>query len=42
MRLDRVYVAKMMYGVYDLVAQGRFAPVTTVLAVVTGPPGPQA
>jgi 1-aminocyclopropane-1-carboxylate deaminase len=37
LRLDWVYVAKMMYGVYDLVAQGRFAEGTTIVAVVTGP-----
>jgi 1-aminocyclopropane-1-carboxylate deaminase len=42
LRLDRIYVAKMMYGVYDLVARGRFATGTTIVAVVTGPPGPEA
>lgn len=36
-RLDWVYVAKMMFGVYDLVAQGRFATGATLVAVVTGP-----
>jgi 1-aminocyclopropane-1-carboxylate deaminase len=41
-RLDWVYVAKMMCGLFDLVAQGRFAAGTTILAVVTGPPGPEA
>lgn len=42
LRLDRIYVAKMMYGVYDLVAQDRFAMGTTIVAVITGPPGPEA
>jgi 1-aminocyclopropane-1-carboxylate deaminase len=42
LRLDRIYVAKMMYGVYDLVARGRFATGTKIVAVVTGPPGPEA
>lgn len=37
LRLDWVYVAKMMFGVYDLVAQGRFATGATLVAVVTGP-----
>jgi 1-aminocyclopropane-1-carboxylate deaminase len=37
LRLDRVYVAKMMYGLYDLVAQGRFLRGTRVVAVITGP-----
>jgi 1-aminocyclopropane-1-carboxylate deaminase len=36
-RLDRVYVAKMMYGVYDLVARGRFPAGTRIVAVITGP-----
>jgi 1-aminocyclopropane-1-carboxylate deaminase len=38
-RLDWVYVAKMMYGVFDLVEQGRFAAGTRIVAVVTGPAG---
>jgi len=33
---DRVYVAKMLAGIYDLAAAGRFAPGATVLAVKTG------
>lgn len=37
LRLDWVYVAKMMYGVYDLVARGRFPAGTTIVAVITGP-----
>jgi 1-aminocyclopropane-1-carboxylate deaminase len=34
--LDRIYVAKMMYGLYAHAARGTFAPGTTVVAVVTG------
>lgn len=34
--LDRVYVAKMMYGLYAHAARGTFAPGTTVVAVITG------
>jgi 1-aminocyclopropane-1-carboxylate deaminase len=34
--LDRVYVAKMMYGLYAHAARGTFGPGTTVVAVVTG------
>ncbi|MFC4628076.1 1-aminocyclopropane-1-carboxylate deaminase/D-cysteine desulfhydrase [Promicromonospora alba] len=37
LRLDWVYVAKMMYGIYDLVAQGRFDAGTKLVAVITGP-----
>lgn len=37
LRLDWVYVAKMMSGVFDLAAQSRFAAGTTIVAVVTGP-----
>jgi 1-aminocyclopropane-1-carboxylate deaminase len=36
-RLDWVYVAKMMYGVFDLVQRGRFATGTRVVVVITGP-----
>jgi 1-aminocyclopropane-1-carboxylate deaminase len=32
-----VYVAKMVYGIYDLVAQGRFEAGTKLAAVITGP-----
>lgn len=35
-----VYVAKMLYGVFDLIGQGRFAPGTTIVAVITGPATP--
>lgn len=34
--LDWVYVAKMMYGIFSLTAQGRFPRGTTLVAVVTG------
>lgn len=34
--LDPVYTAKMMYGIYDLVGQGHFAPGTTLVALHTG------
>ncbi|WP_026365402.1 1-aminocyclopropane-1-carboxylate deaminase/D-cysteine desulfhydrase [Promicromonospora sukumoe] len=37
LRLDWVYVAKMMFGIYDLVAQGRFPAGTQIVAVITGP-----
>jgi 1-aminocyclopropane-1-carboxylate deaminase len=38
--LEWVYVAKMIYGLFDLVASGRFEPGTSVVAVVTGPAMP--
>ncbi|WP_424535008.1 1-aminocyclopropane-1-carboxylate deaminase/D-cysteine desulfhydrase [Sphaerisporangium viridialbum] len=38
--LDRVYVAKMMYGIFELVARGAFPPGTRLVAVVTDGPGP--
>lgn len=38
--LEWVYVAKMIYGLFDLVASGRFEPGTSVVAVVTGPATP--
>jgi len=34
--LDRVYVAKMLYGLLTLTAAETFAPGTTVIAVITG------
>lgn len=34
--IDRVYVAKMLFGLYDMVARGEVAPGTTLLAVHTG------
>ncbi|WP_214321929.1 1-aminocyclopropane-1-carboxylate deaminase/D-cysteine desulfhydrase [Nonomuraea sediminis] len=37
-RVEEVYVAKMLYGILDLVRQGRFPGGTTVLAVITGLP----
>lgn len=39
--LDWVYVAKMMYGIYSLVRAGAFEPGSRVVAVITGPPGPE-
>ncbi|GLW08678.1 1-aminocyclopropane-1-carboxylate deaminase [Microtetraspora sp. NBRC 13810] len=36
--VERIYVAKMLYGVYALAASGAFAPGTRVVAVVTGGP----
>ena len=38
--LEWVYVAKMLYGVFDLAQSGRLASGATVVAVITGPPGP--
>jgi 1-aminocyclopropane-1-carboxylate deaminase len=34
--LDRVYVAKMMYGIFALAGQGLFPAGTTIAAVITG------
>lgn len=34
--LDRIYVAKMMFGLFRLVEDGVFSPGTTIVAVVTG------
>jgi 1-aminocyclopropane-1-carboxylate deaminase len=34
--LDRIYVAKMMYGIYAHARRGTFAPGSTVVAVITG------
>jgi 1-aminocyclopropane-1-carboxylate deaminase len=39
--LDWVYVAKMMYGIYALARTGAFEPGSRVVAVITGPPGPE-
>jgi 1-aminocyclopropane-1-carboxylate deaminase len=36
MTLDRVYVAKMMFGVLDLIEHGAFRRGTKIVAVVTG------
>lgn len=35
-RLDWVYVAKMMFGVFDMAEHGEFHPGTRIVAVVTG------
>ncbi len=35
--LEWVYVAKMLYGVFEMVERRRFEPGTTVVAVMTGP-----
>ncbi|WP_413102808.1 1-aminocyclopropane-1-carboxylate deaminase/D-cysteine desulfhydrase [Streptomyces sp. Inha503] len=39
-RLERRYVAKLLWGVYGLVERGELAPGSRVTAVVTGPPDP--
>ncbi|GAA3813914.1 pyridoxal-phosphate dependent enzyme [Sphaerisporangium flaviroseum] len=39
--LDRIYVAKMMYGIFDLVDRGNFPRGTRIVAVITGGPGPE-
>lgn len=36
LRIDWIYVAKMMYGIFDLVAHGTIEPATIVVAVITG------
>jgi 1-aminocyclopropane-1-carboxylate deaminase len=36
LRLDWVYVAKMMYGIYAMARCGSFAPGTRIVAVITG------
>ncbi|WP_237710576.1 1-aminocyclopropane-1-carboxylate deaminase/D-cysteine desulfhydrase [Saccharopolyspora spinosa] len=36
LRLDWIYVAKMMYGIFSLVEMGRFSRGSTLVAVVTG------
>lgn len=36
--VEEVYVAKMLYGVHDLIGKGAFAPGTRIAAVVTGVP----
>ncbi len=35
--LDRIYVAKMMFGLLSLVERGSIGPGSTVVAVITGP-----
>src|SRR5262249_9100641 len=37
LRLDRVYAAKMMYGLTTLAARGAFPPGTRIIAVLTSP-----
>lgn len=37
LRLDWVYVAKMMYGIFAMARSGAFAPGTRIVAVITGP-----
>ncbi|MEU0571581.1 pyridoxal-phosphate dependent enzyme [Nonomuraea sp. NPDC005983] len=37
-RVEGVYVAKMLYGIFDLVRQGAFADGTRIVAVITGEP----
>jgi 1-aminocyclopropane-1-carboxylate deaminase len=36
LQLDRIYGAKMMYGIFDLVESGRFASGSVIVAVITG------
>ncbi|WP_405692569.1 MULTISPECIES: 1-aminocyclopropane-1-carboxylate deaminase/D-cysteine desulfhydrase [unclassified Streptomyces] len=38
--VERLYVAKLLYGLTVLAGEGAFAPGSTVTAVVTGRPGP--
>lgn len=42
LRLDWVYVAKMLCGIFALAGRGDILPGTTVVAVVTGPAEPSA
>lgn len=35
---ERTYVAKALYGIFDLTLRGQFVPGTSVVMVVTGPP----
>jgi 1-aminocyclopropane-1-carboxylate deaminase len=37
--LEWVYVAKMMYGIYELVERGDFRPGSRIIALITGPSG---
>lgn len=37
LRLDHVYVAKMMYGIFALIERGTFSSGSVVVAVITGP-----
>ncbi|OKK06393.1 1-aminocyclopropane-1-carboxylate deaminase [Streptomyces sp. CB03234] len=38
--IERIYVAKMLYGLVTLVQEGAFPPGTAVVAVITGRPDP--
>ncbi|MFF1684045.1 MULTISPECIES: 1-aminocyclopropane-1-carboxylate deaminase/D-cysteine desulfhydrase [unclassified Streptomyces] len=38
--LERLYVAKLLFGLLTLTEEGAFAPGTQLMAVVTGPPSP--
>jgi 1-aminocyclopropane-1-carboxylate deaminase len=40
LRLDWIYVAKMMAGIFTLTRQGAFPPGTRLIALTTGPPNP--
>ncbi|MFD8917050.1 1-aminocyclopropane-1-carboxylate deaminase/D-cysteine desulfhydrase [Streptomyces sp. NPDC059569] len=40
LRVERLYVAKMLYGLTTLAEEGAFPPGTTVTAVITGGPEP--
>ncbi|RYJ24472.1 1-aminocyclopropane-1-carboxylate deaminase [Streptomyces sp. L-9-10] len=40
LRVERLYVAKMLYGLTTLAEEGAFPPGTTVAAVITGGPEP--
>ncbi|MFJ7070013.1 1-aminocyclopropane-1-carboxylate deaminase/D-cysteine desulfhydrase [Streptomyces sp. NPDC101115] len=40
--IERLYVAKMLYGLVTLAEEGAFAPGTRIAAVVTGAPEPQS
>jgi 1-aminocyclopropane-1-carboxylate deaminase len=37
--LDRIYTAKIMYGILDLAGRGALLPGTTAVAVITGQAG---
>lgn len=39
--VERLYVAKLLYGLTVLAGEGAFAPGSTVTAVVTGRPEPE-
>jgi len=39
--LEWVYVAKMMYGLYAVIDRGDIARGSKVMAIITGPPGPE-